>query len=43
LIRISCKCSVGTRYDGDILAALDMPVILSNAVVAKAVGELFGG
>jgi protein AroM len=25
------------------LAALDMPVILSNAVVAKAVGELFGG
>jgi protein AroM len=25
------------------LAALDMPVMLSNAVVAKAVGELFGG
>ena len=25
------------------LAALDMPVILSNAVVAKAVGELLGG
>jgi protein AroM len=25
------------------LAGLDMPVILSNAVVAKAVGELFGG
>ena len=25
------------------LTGLDMPVILSNAVVAKAVGELFGG
>ena len=25
------------------LAGLDLPVILSNAVVAKAVGELFGG
>ena len=25
------------------LAGLEMPVILSNAVVAKAVGELFGG
>lgn len=25
------------------LAALDMPILLSNAIVAKAVGELFGG
>jgi hypothetical protein len=24
-------------------AGLDMPVILSNAIVAKAIGELFGG
>ena len=36
-------CIGFTERHRDTLAALDMPVILSNAVVAKAVGELFGG
>ena len=36
-------CIGFTERHRDTLAVLDMPVILSNAVVAKAVGELFGG
>ena len=36
-------CIGFTERHRDTLAPLDMPVILSNAVVAKAVGELFGG
>jgi protein AroM len=36
-------CIGFTERHRDTLAAPDMPVILSNAVVAKAVGELFGG
>jgi AroM protein len=36
-------CIGFTERHRDTLAALDMPVILSSAVVAKAVGELFGG
>jgi protein AroM len=36
-------CIGFTERHRDSLAVLDMPVILSNAVVAKAVGELFGG
>jgi protein AroM len=36
-------CIGFTERHRDTLAALDMPVILSNAIVAKVVGELFGG
>jgi protein AroM len=36
-------CIGFTERHRETLAALDMPVILSNALVAKAVGELFGG
>jgi hypothetical protein len=36
-------CISFTERHRDSLAVLDTPVILSNAVVAKAVGELFGG
>ena len=36
-------CIGFTERHRDTLAVLDIPVILSNAVVAKAVGELFGG
>ena len=36
-------CIGFTERHRDTLAALDVPVILSNALVAKAVGELFGG
>jgi protein AroM len=35
-------CIGFTEQHRDTLAVLDIPVILSNAVVAKAVGELFG-
>jgi len=40
---ILLDCIGFTERHRDMLAPLDMPVILSNAVVAKAVGELFGG
>src|SRR5439155_15044875 len=36
-------CIGFTEHHRAALAGLDLPVILSNAVVAKAVGELFGG
>ena len=36
-------CIGFTERHRDTLAVLDMPIILSNAVVAKAVGELLGG
>jgi protein AroM len=36
-------CIGFTERHRDTLTLLDMPVILSNAVVAKAVAELFGG
>ena len=40
---ILLDCIGFTERHRDMLAPLDMPVVLSNAVVAKAVGELFGG
>jgi protein AroM len=40
---ILLDCIGFTEHHRAALAPLDMPVILSNAVVAKAVGELFGG
>jgi protein AroM len=40
---ILLDCIGFTERHRDTLAALDMPVILSTALVAKAVGELFGG
>lgn len=36
-------CIGFTERHRDMLAGIGLPVILSNAVVAKAVGELFGG
>ena len=36
-------CIGFTERHRDSLAVLDIPVILSNAVVAKAVAEVFGG
>ncbi len=40
---ILLDCIGFTERHRAVLAGLDMPVILSNAVVAKAVGELLGG
>ena len=40
---ILLDCIGFTERHRDSLAVLELPVILSNAVVAKAVGELFGG
>jgi protein AroM len=40
---ILLDCIGFTERHREALAALDMPVILSNAVVARALGELFGG
>ena len=40
---ILLDCIGFTERHRDTLAALAMPVILSTALVAKAVGELFGG
>jgi protein AroM len=40
---ILLDCIGFTEYHRAALAPLGLPVILSNAIVAKAVGELFGG
>jgi protein AroM len=40
---ILLDCIGFTEHHRSALAAVGLPVILSNAVVAKAVGELFGG
>ena len=40
---ILLDCIGFTERHRGALAGLDLPVILSNAIVAKAVGELFGG
>jgi protein AroM len=40
---ILLDCIGFTERHRAMLGALDMPVLLSNAIVAKAVGELFGG
>ena len=40
---ILLDCIGFTEHHRAALAPLGLPVILSNAIVAKAVGELFGG